>query len=271
LKHSNKITLLTQINDVFSDMRNGWDRRELWLLLGWRDVLLRYRRSSIGPFWITVSMGIMAAALGSLYSRILNIDPFTYIPYLVLGWSTWYLISAFVIESCQVFISNAAAIKEINAPKSIYVFRAVWRNLIIFSYNILIYLVIVFGFQVWPTYAIFLIIPAMIIYLANGVWLGFLLGLLNVRHRDIAQMVGNVMRLMFFVTPIIWSADSGRVPAAVIDYNPFYYFIEIIRAPLLGTAPSLYVWGVVSLITIFGWLITLVIYSRHHSRISFWV
>lgn len=263
--------MISSFNDVSDDILSGWCRRELWLLLGYRDVVLRYRRSKFGPFWITISMGVMAAALGSLYSRVLDLDPNDYIPYLVIGWATWYFISALVIDSCQVFITNASAIKEINAPKSMYIYRAVWRNLIVFSLNILIYVVVVLGFQVWPGSAVLLVVPALLIYLINGMWLGMLLGTLNVRYRDIAQMVGNVMRLMFFMTPIIWSADSDRVPSFVIDFNPFYYFIEIVRAPLLGSVPPLYMWGVVLLITLTGCLTSLYVYSRYSSRIPFWV
>lgn len=257
--------------DTFDDIRDGWHRRELWSILGWRDVILRYRRSLFGSFWITISMGIMAAALGSLYSRVFNVDPHDYVPYLVLGWAAWYFISALVIDSCQVFIANAAAIKEINAPKSIYVYRAVWRNSIVFAHNALIYLVLVFVFQLWPTSSVFFVIPALLIYLLNGMWLGLLFGTLNVRHRDLAQMVNNIMRLMFFATPIIWSADNARVPSIVIDFNPFYYFLEIVRAPLLGTTPPLYMWIVVLLITVCGWLAAFFVYSRYSSRIAFWV
>lgn len=263
--------MISSFQDVFSDIRDGWSRRELWLLLGWRDVVLRYRRSYLGPFWITVSMGIMAAALGSLYSRVLNIDPYEYIPYLVLGWATWYFISAMAIDSCQAFVSNAAAIKEINAPLSIHVYRLIWRNLVIFSHNIVIYLVLIVGFKLWPTTAVLLVIPALFLYMVNGMWLGLLFGVLNVKYRDFAQMVNNVMRLMFFVTPIIWSADNARVPAVVIDYNPFYYFIEIVRAPLLGEVPSPYIWAVVLGITLIGWMAAIVVYSRYNSRIAFWV
>lgn len=263
--------MIPLIQDVFSDFQRGWQRRELWLLLGWRDVVLRYRRSTLGPFWITISMGIMAAALGSLYSRVLNIDPSVYIPYLVLGWATWYFISALVTESCQVFISNASSIKEVNVPMSIYIYRAIWRSLIIFAHNILIYVVLIFGFQLWPTQTVFLIFPALLIYLLNGMWLGMLFGTLNVRYRDLAQIVNNIMRLMFFVTPIIWSADNSRVPSVVIDFNPFYYFVEIIRAPLLGSAPPLYMWLIVLLITVCGWIAALLVYTRYSSRISYWV
>lgn len=263
--------IASSFEDVFDDIRSGWSRRELWLLLGWRDVVLRYRRSKLGTLWVTISMGVVAAALGSLYSRIMELNPHDYIPYLVIGWAAWYLISVLITDGCQVFVANASAIKEINVPKSIYVYRAVWRNLIIFAHNILIYIVLIFGFQVWPTFTALLIIPALLILLVNGMWVGMLLGTLNVKYRDIAQIIGNAMRLMFFVTPIIWSASSGRVPAIVIDLNPFYYFVEIIRAPLLGSVPPLYMWIVVLLITIIGWLATIFVYSRYSSRIPYWV
>ena len=78
-------------------------RFELWGILGWQDIRQRYRRSVIGPFWLTISTGVMIAAMGFLYARIFGQDVSTYLPYLAVGLVVWGTISTIVTESCTAF------------------------------------------------------------------------------------------------------------------------------------------------------------------------
>ncbi len=57
----------------------------VWSLLGWQEVRQRYRRSILGPFWLTLSTGAMVAAMGPLYGRLLNQDVASYFPYLAIS------------------------------------------------------------------------------------------------------------------------------------------------------------------------------------------
>lgn len=60
-------------NAALQDLRDGISRWQLWGLLGWQDILQRYRRSVLGPFWITASMGVLVTALGLLYANLFRI------------------------------------------------------------------------------------------------------------------------------------------------------------------------------------------------------
>src|SRR3712207_4312363 len=59
---------------AFRDLARGWEQRELWLQLGWQDIRQRYRRSVLGPIWITISMAVTAIALGILYSALFGLE-----------------------------------------------------------------------------------------------------------------------------------------------------------------------------------------------------
>jgi ABC-2 type transport system permease protein/lipopolysaccharide transport system permease protein len=257
---------------AFLDIRDGWQRRELWLTLGWRDILSRYRRSWLGPFWIILSMGILAGVMGTLYSAIM-LRPFDeYIPYLLVGFVCWGLFSALITEGCQAFTGNAAAIQEIPIPNSVYVYRLVWRNLLVLAHNIITYIVFLLVFQISPFPAVFFAVPGLVLILLNGMWIGLVFGIINARFRDFSQLINNLMRLFFFVTPIIWHAESATgFRRAFVSLNPFYYFVEILRAPLLGEVPGQFVWEVVLAITLIGWLGTLPIYARWRLQITYWV
>ena len=258
--------------DALRDIYIAFLRHELWMTLGWRDVLSRYRRSWLGSLWITLSMAIVAGVMGSLYSAIMQRPASEYIPYLTVGFIVWNMLSALITEGTQSFISNSAAIKEIPLPNSVYIFRLIWRNTLIFGHNVVVYLLLLLIFQISPYPAVLLALPALFLILLNGMWIGLLFGLINARFRDFSQLVNNSMRLLFFVTPIIWHADLVTgLRGAFVHLNPFYYLIEVLRLPMLGSFPSARVWAVAIAITVAGWVVTLPIYARWRRQIAYWV
>ncbi|WP_343074126.1 ABC transporter permease [Microvirga zambiensis] len=262
----------SKVLDVLREVRDGWRWRELWMTLGWRDVQTRHRQSHIGPFWNTLSLAFVATCIGSLYGGIMGHPMSDYIPHLVTGYMIWIFLNALVTEGKDAFVSNASAIREIAVPGTVYVYKLLWKNLIILGFNAIVYFAVLALYQVWPFPSIVLVLPALAMILLNGIWVALLLGLINVRYRDLGQLIPNAMRLAFFVTPILWFPDSASgIRAVFVYFNPFYYFIELLRAPLLGQPPGLLIWAVAFGITVVGWGITLPVYAHWRRRIAFWV
>ena len=259
------------LDKALLDIRNGWRRYSLWGTMGLQDIRQRYRRSIIGPFWLTISMGVMVGALGVLYGAIFQQDLENDLPYIAAGFVTWGLISSLVQDGARAFISAEGLIKQLNAPLSIHVYRAVWSNLIIFAHNIWIYFFVAIWFGHCPGLTLLLLIPTVALLLLNGLWMGLLLGLLSTRFRDIPQIIASVVQVMFFITPIIWRERMLPDRALFLDLNPFYYLVELVRAPMLGELPSL---GIVLgsvLITIAGWAFALLFYTAYRWRLAYWV
>lgn len=258
---------------VFRDLYSGTLRwHELWLTLGWRDVLLRYRRSLLGPLWIPLSMAIVALAMGWLYSGIMKRPVQTFVPYLATGMIVWTFLQGLITDGTQAFVSNASAIKEIPVPGSVHVLRAVWRNLLVFVQHLPVYLALVLFMGVDAFPGMLLAIPGLLIVLLNGLWIGLLFGLVNVRVRDFTQVIANTMRLVFFITPIIWFAEAATgARRMLVAFNPFYYFIEILRGPMLGAVPEPRVWAIALAITAAGWIVTVPVYARWHRSIPYYV
>lgn len=113
------------------DLYRGICNFPLWSMLGWSDIRQRYRRSALGPFWITLSTALFIALLGVIYSRIFNQDIATYLPYIAVGLICWGFISGTTIESCVVYIEGTAVIKQMRLPYSIYPLRMIWRSFIV--------------------------------------------------------------------------------------------------------------------------------------------
>jgi len=260
-----------QFSKAIDDIRSGWERRDLWITLGVHDIRQRYRRSVIGPFWITISMGIMVAALGLLYGRIFKIELSEYLPFLALGFIVWGLISSFILEGARAFVAAEGVIRQLAAPLSIHVYRVLCTNLIIFAHNILIFFVVALWFGINPGWGILLAIPALLLLTLNGLWVGILLGLFSARFRDVPLIVGSVVQVMFFITPIIWKPSMLPGRALLLELNPFYHMVEILRDPFLGQPPELVNWAAALLITIVGWGIAIFFYTGYRWRLTYWV
>jgi ABC-2 type transport system permease protein len=196
------------------DLTDGFRRRELWLHLGWQDIKQRYRRSVLGPFWITIATGTTAVAMGGLYSKLFHLELSVHLPYVTLGLIIWNLINAAILEGADVFVANEGLIKQLPTPLSVHVYRLVWRQIILFAHNIVIYLVVAIIFPKPWSWADLSVIPALGLIVLNCVWVSLCFGILATRYRDIGPLLFSVVQLLFFMTPIIWNDDTLRQQGA---------------------------------------------------------
>ena len=261
----------SQATLALRDLVQGARARYLWGRLGWQDIRRRYRRSVLGPFWLTISMGVLVAALGTLYGTLLKVEVAEYIPFLAVGFIVWTFIQGVVTDGCMAFINAESIIKQVGLPLSVHVFRVVWRNLLIFFHNALIFVVVAAIFSVWPGWTGLLALPGLILLCLNVIWAGLLLGIVSARFRDVPPIVASVVRILFFVTPIIWMPELMPGRTFVLDFNPFYHLVGLVRAPLLGQAPGLASWLAVSGFVLGGWLVTFELFRRYRRRIAYWV
>lgn len=260
-----------QIERALHDIGAGWDRRELWMTLGLQDVRQRYRRSKLGPFWITLSMAIMVLALGLLYGRIFGQDLHDYLPFLAAGFVIWGMVASLVNDGCQSFIQAEGMIRQLNAPLSIYAYRGLWSTLIAFAHNVWVFLGVALWFGVDLNWNLLWVPVALLVLLLNGLWIALFLGILSARFRDVPPIVGSVVQVLFFITPVIWKPEMLPGRALWLDLNPFYHLVEIMRAPLLGQPPALGNWLTVIAITVVGWAVALFFYSAYRWRVAYWV
>jgi ABC-2 type transport system permease protein len=263
------------VRRAVGDLRSGLLNWELWLHLGWQDIRQRYRRSLLGPLWITVATGVTALAMGLLYGELFGQDLNTFLPHVTLGLIFWNFISQSILEGSVVFSSNEGLLKQIPAPLSVHVYRLVWRQLIIFAHNIGIYVVV---FAVFPQpigWSALLFFPAMLLMAMNAVWVTIVFGILSTRFRDIGQLLTTVVQLVFFMTPIIWTIDtipgheSGR--ARLVELNPLFHYLEITRGPLVGEHVQAYHWWIVIACTLVGCALAMVVLRNYRARVPYWV
>ncbi|AII06980.1 MULTISPECIES: ABC transporter permease [Rhodococcus] len=265
---------------AFKDLRDGFAQRELWLSLGWQDIKQRYRRSVIGPFWITIATGVQAAAMGILYSALLDIPLDEFLPYVTVGLIVWNLISASILEGSEVFIANEGLIKQLPSALSVHVYRLVWRQLLLFAHNLVIYVIMLFAFGVWRhlTWMSLAAIPAIALIVVNAAWVSIMFGIFSTRYRDIAPILGSMTLLLFVLTPIMWTTQSleaqgGQAAERVklAELNPLFHYLDIVRAPMIGQDQQAYHWYIVLAITVVGWAAAILALRKYRARVPYWV
>ena len=105
---------------AMEDVRDGLRLWPLAWTLGWLDIRLRYRGSMLGPFWLTLSTGIMVGALGYLYSVLFSMELQDYLPFLALSQVLWGFLAATVSEACATFTEAEAVIRSVRMPLFVF-------------------------------------------------------------------------------------------------------------------------------------------------------
>lgn len=260
------------------DLVRGFQSYELWLSLGMQDIKQRYRRSVLGPLWITIATGVMALSLGLLYSLLFGIPLHDFLPHVAVGFIIWGFISGCVTEGAQTFIMNEGLIKQLPASLSVHVYRLVWRQVLFLLHNLVIYILLMVIFPRPLGWDWFLSIPAFALIVINGVWVGMLFGIVATRFRDIAPLLESLIQLAFYVTPIVWTTETLRTRgggaagrAHIAELNPLMHYLEIVRGPLIGVPVMWYSWAVVGAFTLVGLFITTIAMRQWRGRVSYWV
>jgi lipopolysaccharide transport system permease protein len=261
-----------QLERAVQDIWSGINAWRLWTLFGYNDVKMKYRRSTLGPFWASLSMAAQVLVTGFVMAYLFHLPLHRYLPYICIGLIIWSFLTTIISEGATAFISSAELILQVKRPLFVYLLQVVWRNLIVGAHTIVIFFVVAFLFALFPGPTYLLAIPGLALFVLNCVWAAGVVGILSTRFRDIPLIVTNAFMALFWLTPVVYELDQMSGPIrTLISYNPLYHVIEVFRAPLLLTAPSTTNWLVAIGSAIFGWLLLLLLFARTRKRIPFWL
>ncbi len=244
---------------------------DLWSFLAWQDIKIRYRRSKIGPFWLTLSMAIFCGALGVVYSQLFKVEISELLPFLTIGFVMWSFIAGCLGEMPNLFVENASYVKEMHINLLTIHLRALARSIIILGHNLLIILGVYLYFGVWPGWCGLLVFPGFFLVLLNLVAVGVALSIVGARFRDTSQITQSILQVGFFVTPIFWLPRLLPEDSWVVAINPMAHFIDLVRSPLLGHAPQVGSWQGSLVTLVVSVFLAVAVYRSKSGRIAFWV
>ncbi len=240
--------------------------------IAWQETKQRYRRSILGPFWITLSMFLMLLFMGPLYSKLFNQSPSNYFLSLSIGMIYWNFISGSIVDTSSAFINSQSLIKQINLPYSFYIIKSIIKNLIILGHNFILILLIIFiNYKYLDIYNLLQFILGMSLILSNLLWIGFVLAMLCTRYRDMNQLITSGLQIIFFVTPIVWVQGLLNGPKIFLNVNIFYHLINVVREPLMGNEFPKFSFIYLLCSSIIGLFICFIIFASSRKKISYWI
>lgn len=264
---------------MLTDCRNGWAdvvaglvSWRTWWMLAWNDVRRRYRRSRLGQFWLTLSMGATIAGLGYVYSHLFGVDVSTYLPYIAVSFVGWGIISTVIVESCTALSESDQMLRQIALPRSLFTFRVIARNLVVAAHNVLIIPVVFIFFGIGINFNILWVAIGLGLVAANTFWIGYILSIICARFRDIPQIVTSIMQVVFFITPVMFlPAQLEQRGVLVLWLNPFATLLEIVRDPILGAPPSQSALIIAAVMAVAGMMIVVPFAGRYAPRVVYWL
>jgi lipopolysaccharide transport system permease protein len=218
-------------------------------------------------------MGVMIGTIGLVFGQIFKTPLTEFLPFLAVGMILWSFISSVVLEGCDSFIAAESIIKQLPIPLFVHVLRMVWRNALILAHNIVIFPLVLLAVGRPIGLLALLAIPGFLVAVANLTWVALLLGVLCARYRDLSQIVASLLQVLFYLTPIMWmpSSLSRHVGVYLLDFNPIYHILSIVRSPLLNEWPSQADWVLSLGLCLLGWIVALALYGRYKRRVAYWL
>jgi ABC-type polysaccharide/polyol phosphate export permease len=265
-------TVYVRLRAAAADVAEGFRRHQAWRYLAAEHVKNSYRRTMIGPWWLTTQSAMYVLGLAFVFGQLLNAPLKSFLPYVAVGFLSFSLLSGLTRSGATVFTSQAAIIKSTRQPLSSLVLRMVTIELIQFGHNIVIVLLFFLGGLISVTPWLVLAPVALLVILLNGLAAALWLGPVVARFRDTGPLVDSLLQVIVFFTPIFYKATDLRgAQAVLIGLNPFTYLIDFFRAPVLGARPSLATVVGTAAFTLVNLVIGVGVFSHVRSRLPYWV
>lgn len=254
-----------------SDLKRTVTEAHIWSELAYSDIRSKYRLSTLGSLWITLTTGSLAVGIGVFYGQFFGVDMKSYLPYFATSYVFWIFLSSIINEAATTLIGSSNLIKSSQMPIVFHILRMVQRHMIIAAHNMLVVIGVWLFFR-WPLgLETLLAIPGLIIAFLFITGVAIVLGVVCVRYRDIPPLIQALTSFLFFATPVIWHPEQLQYGQAVLDFNPIAYMLVIIRDPLLDRPMDVQTWLISIALAIVSLLAGAVMYIRYRRRIAYWV
>jgi ABC-type polysaccharide/polyol phosphate export permease len=248
---------------------------EFWALSSWLDIIVRARKSRFGVLWLLMPSVVYVFGLGAFMGGMQAKDGLgRFYAHVALGAMIFRSLMSSVIGSANVFHGSVSFIMDGHMRLTDYLLQSLAKSF----FDTCMYLpVVVVALMLYGNVSplgLLLSLPAMVLVYINALWMSAVFALAGARFSDLGQLLGAISIFLFLLTPIIWYPESmpaGGMRAHLMQINPFYHFVEIFRAPIMGqTVDATSLWYV-GIMTVVGLLVATLAYRRYARYVPLWI
>lgn len=234
------------------------------------EVRLKYLRSLIGPFWITLNSIIIILGLSFVNVSIFNQPAAKIVPWIGFGILIWNYIVQIIDDSFIIFSNKIFLNINIQIVDCVIIYT--FKNIIFFLHNIIIFISIIYYFDLSSIVHYNYIFLAFVFFSIYSVCILILFGLLCLRYMDFILIIKNLTFLSFLVTPIFWFPDTFvNNRAFFLEYNFLYHVVQLVRDPLMGVEPSILILKTNFVLATFLSILTIFIYKKYKRKMINWI
>jgi ABC-type polysaccharide/polyol phosphate export permease len=253
------------------DIANGAKLAPIWWQIGLDQTASRFRRTLLGPFWLSANLVAISIALTFVFGGLFGSDYSKTFPTVISGLLCWSLIGQSIADAAPTFLIAAPMMQVQKLPLSFHLFLQLDKILINFAAQLITFWVLmaVFGLGRVPNWQF---VPGLALVIFNCFFTTLLSSFAATRFRDIGFMIQFVVQILFFVSPVFWSpAQMSPSRKFVVEYNPFAHELDLLRKPLLGLSPSAGDWLWTLGLSLVLLVISLTAMSLYRKRVIFWL
>lgn len=248
--------------------RELWGARELVWFFALRDLRVRYKQAAFGVVWVIVQPLITVAAFTLVFHRLANVGTrgLAYPVFALSGLLTWTYLSQCISRGSEVLVSNSSLITKVYFPRLLAPLASLLPPLVDLGVGLLLLIVACVAFGVSPGLGLLLLPVWLLLLLLSALGSVCLLAALNVRYRDVRQVIGPIMQALLFFSPVGYSSHSLEGPSRyAYSLNPFVGPLELGRFVLVGAPwPGLPI--LVSLISAIALAVAGLVYFQRAQR-----
>jgi lipopolysaccharide transport system permease protein len=191
------------------------------------EVKLRYKKTLLGPIWLTISSGILILVLNLIFTNFINTGT-DYILNLAIGIISWTFVSSFIIDSNSIFENNKEIMLQTKIPAIFFLYKCLLLNIIILLHNVLLIPLIILIFNIKVEINIFLLLYSFLSLIILTFFLVLINSIISLRFKDFGNMVNSILQISYFATPIVWSPYqiSNEKLLSILQINPYYHIFE---------------------------------------------
>lgn len=243
----------------------------LWTALGTEDLSDRYRRTIFGISWVITSFAVFVFVKIIVFGQMTTVSLAEFAMFVTIGFGLWSFINSMVLDCCVAYTGSSNWLMGTSIPYPTFFLQSIYRNWLVFALT----LVVMFAALLWKkdhwSPVMLAALPGLFVYVVTPAWLAAVLAPLCVRYRDVHHAIQTVMRLLFFVTPIIWMPGTSPQLERIAQYNVITHFIEIVRQPLVYDTIPTTSWAIVLAVNAIGLVAGAVVYATTRNRIAYWL
>lgn len=260
--------MLKEMREGLDDLRAGLKRWPVWVALAGEDIGDQHRRTTLGPIWLLINYLAFAGTFIFVFHQ--GQSDTNYAAHAATGLLVWFYVMEVISQSVTLFPREESFIKGTRLPLSVYVFRLAMQSIIRSGYAMVGAAVIIamsgqafslgWGWSLLGIALILITTPAAIITFA----------LLGTYVPDSQFLISNLMRIGMFLTPVFWvHGNEGGIRGLFYYCNPFTYFVEVVRAPILTGQLPIIPLAVCTMLAAVLWIVALYSFGKRRHEVVF--